>query len=79
MGNKMEKVNWPKGNMVMGECENWQRKSYIAQKKCKHSKGGYGIWHVPKSLVSSKLGLSHSNCGNMGDSGHAPNFQHKKG
>jgi hypothetical protein len=46
MGNKMEKVNWQNnwmGSMVMGECENWQRKSYIAQKKCKHSKGGYGI------------------------------------
>jgi hypothetical protein len=42
----MEKVNWQNnwmGSMVMGECENWQRKSYIVQKKCKHSKGGYGI------------------------------------
>jgi hypothetical protein len=29
--------------MVTGECVNWQRKSYIAQKFCKHSKGGYGI------------------------------------
>jgi hypothetical protein len=31
----MEKVNWQNnwmGGMVMGECENWQKKSYIAQK-----------------------------------------------
>jgi len=30
------------GGMAMGECENRQRKSCIAQTKCKHSKGGYG-------------------------------------
>jgi hypothetical protein len=30
-------------DMVMGERENWQRKSYIVQKNYKHSKGGYGI------------------------------------
>jgi hypothetical protein len=33
-------------------------------------------WRAPKSLVSPKLGLSHSSCGSMGDSRHAPNFQH---
>jgi hypothetical protein len=46
MGNIMEKINWRNngmGDMVMGECENWQRKPYIVQKNCKHSKGGYGI------------------------------------
>ncbi len=46
MGNKMEIINlqnsWM-GGMVMGECENWQKKSYIVQKNYKHSKWGYGI------------------------------------
>jgi hypothetical protein len=26
---------------VMGECENWQNKFYIAQTNCKHYEGGY--------------------------------------
>jgi hypothetical protein len=30
------------GNMAMGECKNWQRKSCIAQRNCKHIEGGYG-------------------------------------
>jgi hypothetical protein len=30
------------GDMVMGECKDRQRKFWIAQKNCKHSKGGYG-------------------------------------
>jgi hypothetical protein len=30
------------GDMAMGKCEDWQRKSYIVQKNYKHSKGGYG-------------------------------------
>jgi hypothetical protein len=38
--------------------------------------GGDLISHAPKSLISPKLGLSHSSCGNAGDSGHAPSFQH---
>ncbi len=45
MGHIMEKENWQNnwmGNMVMGECKNWQRKSCIAQRYCKHTKGGYG-------------------------------------
>jgi hypothetical protein len=46
MGNGIKKENWQNkwmDGMVMGECENWQRKSYIVQKIYKHSKGGYGI------------------------------------
>ncbi len=42
---KMEKTNWQNkwiGNMAMGKCEYWQRKFYIDQKNCKHSKRGYG-------------------------------------
>jgi hypothetical protein len=31
------------GGMVMGECENKQRKFCIVQTNCKHLKGGYGI------------------------------------
>ncbi len=30
------------GNMVMGECQNRQRKSCITQTNGKHFKGGYG-------------------------------------
>jgi hypothetical protein len=30
------------GNMAMGECKNWKRKSCIAQINYKHFKGGYG-------------------------------------
>ncbi len=30
------------GGMAMGECENWQRKSYIAQTNYKHFEGRYG-------------------------------------
>ncbi len=30
------------GGMAMGECKNWQRKSYIALKNCKHIEGRYG-------------------------------------
>ncbi len=30
------------GNMAMGECKDCQRKSYIAQKNCKHYEGKYG-------------------------------------
>jgi hypothetical protein len=33
------------GNMVMGECQNRQRKSCIIQTNSKHSKGGYGNYH----------------------------------
>ncbi len=45
MGNIVEKVNWQNnwmGDMVMGECKNWQRNSCIAQKIYKRTKGGYG-------------------------------------
>ncbi len=45
VGIKMEKTNWQNkwmGNMVKGECKNWQRKSYITQTNYKHYKGGYG-------------------------------------
>jgi hypothetical protein len=44
MGSKW-KTNWQNkwiGGMAMGKCEYWQRKSYIAQTNCKHSKRGYG-------------------------------------
>jgi hypothetical protein len=34
------------------------------------------IWHVPKSLVKPKKGLSCSNSGIVRDSGHAPSSQH---
>ncbi len=30
------------GSMAMGECKDWQRKSYIAQTNYKLSEGGYG-------------------------------------
>ncbi len=30
------------GDMVMGECENRQKKSCIAQTYCKYFEGGYG-------------------------------------
>jgi len=30
------------GNMEMGKCKNWQRKSCIAQRNCEHFEGGYG-------------------------------------
>jgi hypothetical protein len=36
-------------------------------------------WRAPKSLVSPKLGLSHSSCRNVRDSKHIPSFQHYKG
>ncbi len=30
------------GDLVMGKCENKQRKSCITQTNCKHFEGGYG-------------------------------------
>ncbi len=45
MGNRMEKKNWQNiwmGGLMMGECEDRQRKSCIIETNYKHSKGGYG-------------------------------------
>ncbi len=42
------------GSMVMGEHEKWPRKSYIAQKTCKHSKEKYGQYlHMPWIFVKN--------------------------
>jgi hypothetical protein len=45
MGKIMEKINrkdrWM-DDLVMGECEDKQRKSCNTETNCKHSKGGYG-------------------------------------
>ncbi len=45
MGNMMGKENWRNkwmGNMVMGKCQDQQKKSCIAQTNCKHFQGKYG-------------------------------------
>ncbi len=58
MGIRMEKKNWQNkwmGNMAMGECEDWQRKSYIVQTNCKHYEGGYG--KLPLGDVYTCLGF----------------------
>jgi len=44
-GLEWKKTNWQNkwmGDMVKGECKNWQRKSYITQTNYKHYEGGYG-------------------------------------
>jgi hypothetical protein len=45
MGNRMEKNNWKNkrmGSLVMGACEDRQKKSCNTKTNCKHFKGGYG-------------------------------------
>ncbi len=48
------------GDMAMGECENWQRKSFIAQRNYKHSKGGYG--KLPPGDVYTCHGILSKTC-----------------